>query len=331
MSMPSEKIESSQELVRADGVTVEFKTGRGPLIACDNVSLTVRKGGSVGVVGESGSGKSTLIRAVQMLVRPSSGNVYLGGVNVTHMSEKQLRPYRRKLQFVAQDPYGSLFPHYTVGQNIMEPLVIHRVGERGSYQERALALMDRVGLAMTHLHAYPHELSGGQQQRVSIAQALALYPEVLILDEAVSSLDVSIQAQILNLLQKLKAEMGLTYLFISHNLAVIRLMCEQTIVMYLGRVVESGDSDELFRRPLHPYTKTLISAIPAFTETGVTPLDMNEDAKGERPSPTNVPKGCAYHTRCPFARERCVAERPVLRQVGNRQVACHFAEEIAGA
>ncbi|WAH35577.1 ABC transporter ATP-binding protein [Alicyclobacillus dauci] len=329
MSLPSEEILStSEELIRTSGLTVTFKTSRGELVACDQIDLTVRKGTSVGIVGESGSGKSTLIRAVQMLVRPTAGEVFLGGVNVTRMSEKALRAHRSKLQFVAQDPYGSLLPNYTVGENIMEPLAIHRVGDRRSNAERALALMERVGLSPGHFHSYPHELSGGQQQRVAVAQALALLPEVLILDEAVSSLDVSIQAQILNLLQKLKVEMGLTYLFISHNLAVIRLMCERTVVMYLGRIVEYGQSDELFANPLHPYTRTLISAIPAFTVDGVTPLDESQLAQGERPSPTNVPKGCAYHTRCPFVRDKCVAERPVLRQIGDQTVACHFAEEF---
>lgn len=328
MSVPNKQLEHGDELIRTKGLTVTFRTSQGPLVACDRINLELRRGTSVGIVGESGSGKSTLIRAIQMLIRPTAGDVFLCGTNVTKMPERKLRGLRRKLQFVAQDPYGSLFPNYTVAKNIMEPLVIHRVGDKRANRDRAFSLMERVGLSPSHFHAYPHELSGGQQQRAAIAQALALYPEVLILDEAVSSLDVSIQAQILNLLQMLKVEMGLTYLFISHNLAVIRLMCEQTVVMYLGRIVEAGDSDELFANPLHPYTKTLLSAIPAFTEDGVTPLDENPAPVGERPSPTNVPEGCAYHTRCSFAQERCIRERPVLRHIGNQSVACHYAEKL---
>jgi oligopeptide/dipeptide ABC transporter ATP-binding protein len=311
-------------------ITKTFRTSRGPLIACDDVSLTIRKGVSLGLVGESGSGKSTLIRVLQMLIPPTSGEVILDGVNVSRLPERKIKPFRRKIQFVAQDPYGSLFPNLTVAQNIMEPLIIHSIGNRSTREEQVIKLMERVGLPMTYYNAFAHELSGGQQQRVAIARALALLPELIVLDEAVSSLDVSIQAQILNLLQSLKDEYNLTYVFISHNLAVIRLLCEETAVMYMGRIVELGDSEKLFARPLHPYTQSLISVIPAFHADGVTPLPSSSlFANGERPSPTHLPKGCAFHPRCPFATDRCRVERPELRQIQpGRQVACHYAESV---
>ncbi|MCL6455107.1 MAG: ATP-binding cassette domain-containing protein [Alicyclobacillus sp.] len=330
MEQPVAVKSPARALVELADVVKAFKTPKGQLVACDHVSLTVEQGVSVGLVGESGSGKSTLIRTMQLLERPTSGTVRMNGEDVTRLPEPKLKPYRRNIQFVAQDPYSSLFPNLTVSQNIMEPLRIHKVGDAKSRPLKALELMQRVGLPADYFHAYPHELSGGQQQRVAIARALALSPQILVLDEAVSSLDVSIQAQILNLLQRLKAELGLTYIFISHNLAVIRLMCEQTAVMYLGRIVEQGESDSLFRRPMHPYTRALIASIPAFTAEGVTPLPSESVLTGERPSPTNLPSGCAYRTRCPFATERCKNERPELRRVEpDRLVACHYAETLA--
>jgi oligopeptide/dipeptide ABC transporter ATP-binding protein len=317
-------------LAELEHVSKKFKTSRGELTACDDVSLSIQRGVSLGIVGESGSGKSTLVRMLLMLIPPTSGRVLLAGTDVTHLPERKLKPYRRNVQFVAQDPFGSLMPNLTVLQNIMEPLHIHGVGDRKSRRESAIQLMERVGLPASYCNAFPHELSGGQQQRVAIARALALLPKLIVLDEAVSSLDVSIQAQILNLLQNLKEDLNLTYVFISHNLAVIRLMCEQTAVMYLGRVVELGDSEELFHQPLHPYTRSLIAAIPAFTATGVTPLRNDGLHVVERPSLTRILPGCAYHTRCPFATDICRQQRPVLRQISEtRQVACHHAEKMA--
>ncbi|GGJ02937.1 ABC transporter ATP-binding protein [Alicyclobacillus cellulosilyticus] len=314
------------ELARMENLVKVFRTPKGSLVACDHISLRLEQGTSLGLVGESGSGKTTLVRILLMLERPTSGRVWLNGVEVTRLSERRLKPHRRLIQFVAQDPYSSLFPNLTVGQNIMEPLRVHKVGRAQERMQRAMELMERVGLSTYHFYAYPHELSGGQQQRVAIARALALSPQAVVLDEAVSSLDVSVQAQILNLLQQLKDEMGLTYLFISHNLAVIRLLCEMTAVMYMGRIVEYGKTDDVLHSPSHPYTRSLIASIPSFTDRGVTPLPDLSSLAGERPSPLRLPPGCAYQTRCPLVSERCRAERPELREVASGQcVACHHA------
>ncbi|MCL6632161.1 MAG: ATP-binding cassette domain-containing protein [Alicyclobacillus herbarius] len=313
-------------LVRLEHVSKTFATHRGTVTACDDVSLTVDKGRSLGVVGESGSGKSTLVRILLMLLPPTSGRVWLNGVDVTNLSERRLKPYRRHVQFVAQDPLAALMPNLTVAENIAEPLAIHGVGDKVSRRETTLALMEKVGLPHALCNSLPSELSGGQQQRVAIARALALMPELIVLDEAVSSLDVSIQAQILNLLQALKENMQLTYVFISHNLAVIRLMCEQTAVMYKGKIIEYGESEALFARPLHPYTQALLDAIPAFTKEGVTPLRVG-GKRGVESGRLTV-SGCLYHPRCPFASELCRQERPSLRLIGDRQVACHHAERV---
>lgn len=320
---------SSRVLVEMKDVQKTFSTQHGQLVACADISLSVVKGRSLGVVGESGSGKSTLMRVMQLLEPATRGEIWMRGANVTKLPRRRLKPYLRHVQFVAQDPYGSLFPHFTIGKNIEEPLRLHGEAKGLEARRRAVELMDLVGIPRGYYYQYPHELSGGQQQRVAIARALALSPDLLILDEAVSSLDVSIQAQILNLLQKMKTDLGVTYAFISHNLAVIRLLCDVTAVMYLGRIVEYGDSDSIFQRPLHPYTKALLQSIPAFTEDGVTPLPERPMAAGVRPSPTNLPLGCAYHTRCPFATDECRSERPVLRKVGEREVACHYAERMS--
>lgn len=321
---------SATPIVELKNVTKSFRTPRGNLLACDNISVSVEQGVSLGLVGESGSGKSTLIKTLQLLERPTRGSVWIGGQNVTNYSDRKLKPFRRRIQFVAQDPYSSLFPNLTISQNISEPLLVHGGGDKKAQLERAAELMDLVGIPLSHFHSFPHELSGGQQQRVAIARALALSPQLLVLDEAVSSLDVSIQAQILNLLQRLKKELGLTYIFISHNLAVIRLMCEQIAVMYLGRVVEQGKVDELFQHPLHPYTRSLIASIPAFMSGGVTPLPTESLHRGVRPSPTNLPKGCAYQSRCPLVSDECRAQVPVLRTIEqNRMVACHHAGSIS--
>ncbi|MCL6625103.1 oligopeptide/dipeptide ABC transporter ATP-binding protein [Alicyclobacillus shizuokensis] len=317
---------ASNPLAQLEHICKTFPAQRGEVVACDDISLTVTKGQSLGVVGESGSGKSTLVRILLMLIPPTSGQVWLHGHDVTHLPEHRLKPFRRHVQFVAQDPLSALMPNLTVAENIAEPLWIHKVGDKESRRKTTLALMEKVGLASELWNSFPSELSGGQQQRVVIARALALMPELIVLDEAVSSLDVSIQAQILNLLQTLKEDMELTYVFISHNLAVIRLMCEQTAVMYKGRIIEFGDSEALFAHPLHPYTQALIDSIPAFTAQGVTPLR----AVGRRTAETSgsTVAGCPYHPRCPLASETCRRERPELRWIGDRQVACHHAETM---
>lgn len=316
-------------LVELKNVSKVFSTSSGPLVACAEVDIAIRPGTSFGLVGESGSGKSTLVRVMQRLIQPTTGRIYMNGVDVTHMSARKMKPFRRHVQAVAQDPYGSLFPHYTVGQNIAEPLAIHAVLSGKGQQEKTLQLMHQVGLSSDYYYSFPHELSGGQQQRVAIARALALDPALLVLDEAVASLDVSIQAQILNLLQTMKEQMGLTYAFVSHNLAVVRLLCEETAVMYLGRVVEAGPSDELFKHPRHPYTRALLDSIPAFTQTGVKPLPALSHMGKERPSATNLPSGCAYHNRCPFATNLCKEVTPPLQALeSGHRVACHHADAL---
>ncbi|REE67323.1 peptide/nickel transport system ATP-binding protein/oligopeptide transport system ATP-binding protein [Paenibacillus taihuensis] len=319
-----------QPLIELSQIRKVFRTSHGALTAVDSIDLIVERGSTIGLVGESGSGKSTVARMLLRLLTPTSGSIRILGEDVTGWSDKKLKPVRSMLQWVSQHPAAALFPNLTVGQNIMEPMRIHGIGMAQERQRKARGLLAKVGIPQEGFHAFPHELSGGQQQRVVIARALSVDPGCVVLDEAVSSLDVSVQAQILNLLQDLQEEMNLSYLFISHNLAVIRLVCDEVAVMFLGRVVESGKTREVFDHPLHPYTKKLLAAVPSFTpDGGVTQLDESSLLQGDPPSPLNIPSGCAFRSRCPYARERCAQERPLLRRVGTQDVACHFAEEIA--
>jgi oligopeptide/dipeptide ABC transporter ATP-binding protein len=265
------------------------------------------------------------------LLKPSAGRILFKEQDVTTWNDRRLKPIRKSMQWVSQHPAAALFPNLTVGQNIMEPLRTHGIGTPAEREERARWLMSRVGIPEEGFYAFPHEFSGGQQQRIVIARALAVEPECIVLDEAVSSLDVSVQAQILNLLQDLQEEMGIAYLFISHNLAVIRLVCSEVAVMFLGRIVERGSTEEVFAHPKHPYTKKLLSAVPSFTEDGVTPLDEANLLQGDPPSPLHIPSGCGFRTRCPFATEHCANERPELRSVGGQEVACHYAEQLANS
>jgi oligopeptide/dipeptide ABC transporter ATP-binding protein len=318
----------SASLIELSEIRKVFRTSHGPVTAVDGVRLRLSPGTTLGLVGESGSGKSTVARVMLRLVRPSGGRVLFKDQDITAWSERRLKPVRRMVQWVSQHPASALFPNLTVGQNIMEPLRTHGIGTRGERAERALQLMRRVGIPEDGFHAFPHEFSGGQQQRIVIARALAVQPECIVLDEAVSSLDVSVQAQILNLLQDLQQELGMAYLFISHNLAVVRLVCSEVAVMFLGRIVERGRTEDVFSRPKHPYTQKLLAAVPSFTEDGgVTPLDEANLLQGDPPSPLRIPSGCGFRTRCPFATERCASERPELRRVGAQEVACHYAEE----
>lgn len=320
---------SPHALVELRGIKKTFATSRGELVACENINIVIKQGRSFGLVGESGSGKSTVMRVLQLLLPPTEGEVWMNGVNVSQLPARKLKIYRRNVQFVAQDPFGSLFPHFSVGENIAEPLKIHKVGSKAEQLDRVLALMEAVGLSPELYSKFPHELSGGQQQRVAIARALALSPKLLVLDEAVASLDVSIQAQILNLLQEMKSKMGLTYAFVSHNLAAVRLLCEDIAVMYLGRIVEAGPSQEIFRNPSHPYTRALFQAIPAFVGGEVKPLPTRLLAGHSRPSAINRPSGCAFHTRCPFATDVCKSVIPELREVVHgHHVACHHVNEM---
>lgn len=306
-----------------------FKTSQGPLTAVDGVDLRLEPGGTIGLVGESGSGKSTVALLLLRLLTPSSGQIRFQGEDITGWNDRKLKTIRSKVQWVSQHPASALFPNLTVGQNIMEPMRIHGIGNDEYRREHALELMGRVGIPLEGFHAFPHEFSGGQQQRIVIARALSVQPQCVVLDEAVSSLDVSVQAQILNLLQDLQQEMGLSYLFISHNLAVIRLVCDEVAVMFLGRVVERGKTKEVFANPIHPYTKKLLAAVPAFTpDGGVSELSESSLLQGDPPSPLNVPSGCGFRTRCPFATTRCAQERPTLRRIGSQEVACHYGEQF---
>jgi oligopeptide transport system ATP-binding protein len=297
------------------------------LRALDDVSVTVNRGDIVSVVGESGCGKSTLAKILVRLEEPTSGRVEVAGENIQELSREGKRAYPRKIQLVFQDPYGALAPRMSVGSAIEEPLRIHGIGDGESRRRRVSELLSLVGLSAQMASRYPHQLSGGQRQRVNIARALALEPEIIVLDEPVSALDVSIQAQVLNLLRDLQQRLGLTYLFISHDLRVVRYLSHHVAVMYLGNIVEVGPALEVFDQPHHPYTLALLHSIPDHTVDAAT--DRRIMLRGEVPSPTARPSGCPFHPRCPIARDVCAIERPPLRPVARGiEAACHFAEEV---
>ena len=297
--------------------------GRRTVRALDDVSLAVQSGETLGLVGESGCGKSTLGRTLLRLVDPSAGRIRFAGRDITSLSERALRPLRARMQMVFQDPYASLNPRRRIGDLIAEPLHVHNRGNRREIDERVRALLPLVGLSPEHLQRFPHQFSGGQRQRVGIARALALEPELIVADEPVSALDVSVQAQIVNLFADLQDRLGLTYVFIAHDLSVIRQISTRVAVMYLGAIVETGGTDDVLHAPAHPYTAALISAIPMPDAAGER---RNRVAlRGEPPSPTNPPSGCRFHTRCPQAQPTCAEVPPPLAPVSpGRDVACHF-------
>lgn len=291
----------------------------GSVKAVDDVSLTVRKGETLGLVGESGCGKSTLGRTLIRLYEPTGGAITFDGQDFLNMKSGELRKKRKNMQMIFQDPYASLDPRMTVGQIIRQPMDIHDVGTMAERNARVLELIELVGLRKAHVNRYPHEFSGGQRQRISIARAIALNPELIICDEPVSALDVSIQAQILNLLKDLQQKLGLTYIFISHDLSVIEHTCDRIAVMYLGKIVEISSREELFKNPQHPYTQALISAIP---RVGQGKKKIKRSLGGEVPSPINPPSGCAFHPRCAYKMDVCVAKLPILEGRTEHQKAC---------
>ena len=294
--------------------------------AVDGVSFTIRRGETLGLVGESGCGKTTTGRCILQLERPTSGSVRFDGQELTTLSPAALRAVRRRIQVIFQDPYSSLNPRMTVSQIVGEPLLVHRlVPDAGAQAARVQELLRQVGLHPQHGRRYPHELSGGQRQRVGIARALALEPSLIICDEPVSALDVSIQAQIINLLEDLRRELGLTYLFVAHDLSVVRHISDRVAVMYLGRIVEIADRQALYEAPRHPYTQALLSAVP-IPDPLVEAQRERVVLGGEVPSPLHPPHGCAFHPRCPIAVEDCHRIRPDLRDLGaGQQAACHLA------
>lgn len=308
---------------------VKSKTMFGPkhfVKAVDGVNFQIRKGETFGLVGESGCGKTTLGRTILRLEEPTAGEIYINGREISDVPQRKLRPFRPTMQIIFQDPYSSLDPKQTVGQIIGEGLLSHKMFKKGQeLEDYVLDVMDKCGLDDYMIHRYPHQFSGGQRQRIGIARAIALNPDFIVADEAVSALDVSIQSQILNLLARLKKEQELTYLFISHDLSVVKHISDRIGVMYLGEMVELGPADALYNAPYHPYTKALVSAVPS------TERDASKGRiilKGDIPSNVNPPSGCKFHTRCPLATEKCRQEVPVWEEVEEgRFVACHHYEQ----
>ncbi|RDI62605.1 peptide ABC transporter ATP-binding protein [Microvirga subterranea] len=320
----------SAPIVEAKGLKRVYEVKRGlfkepgRLQAVGGVSFSVEPGKTLAVVGESGCGKSTLARMVTLIEKPTEGSLTLDGVDAVNPPSNRKTDLRRMVQLVFQNPYGSLNPRKKVGTILEEPLAINTDLSSSERTERARAMMAKVGLRPEYYNRYPHMFSGGQRQRIAIARALMLSPKLVVADEPVSALDVSIQAQVLNLLQDLQSEMGLAYLFISHDLGVVRHIAHDVLVMYLGHAVEQGPKERIYARPLHPYTQALLSSTPGISGVKRKRIVL----KGELPSPLNPPKGCVFSTRCPYVTERCKVERPQPRLLDGRYVACHYAENF---
>jgi oligopeptide/dipeptide ABC transporter ATP-binding protein len=327
----------AKRLLEVENLTHDFHLATGWLAgsgrvvrAVDGVSFHLEEGESLGLVGESGSGKSTVGRAILRLIQPTGGDIRFEGRSIANLTEGELRRLRRQMQMIFQDPQSSLNPRRTILRSVAEPLIVHENLSGRDLRERVRGLLETVGLQRQHMYRFPHELSGGQRQRVGLARALALRPKLHVLDEPASALDVSVQAQILNLLEKLQEDFGLTYLFISHNLLVIRHICDRVAVMYLGRIVETGPVETIFESPRHPYTEALLSAVPALeTESGREEIIL----EGDVPNPLRIPSGCRFHPRCPQRiGQVCVQQDPAMLHVGEgHRVACHlYAEAPVG-
>ncbi|MDA1036675.1 MAG: ABC transporter ATP-binding protein [Chloroflexi bacterium] len=334
MSAPDTPAGGRGSLLSVELLEVHFSVadglfGKALVRAVDRVTLDVARGETLGLVGESGSGKSTLGRAIVQVEPSTSGEIWLDGRRLSELTREQLRRERRRFQMVFQDPRGSMNPRRTIAAAIAEPLEIQRIGSSATQAARVDELLNLVGLDAGFARRYPHQLSGGQLQRVSIARALSAEPEFIVCDEPVSSLDVSVQAQIINLFQRLQVELGIAYLFISHDLAVVRHLAQRVAVMYMGKIVETGSSDDIYERPLHPYTKALLSAVPE-PDARLERARNRIILQGEIPSPTRPPSGCRFRTRCPWAQAVCAdLEPPLRRDNDGHLVACHFFEEIA--
>jgi len=316
---------TARELTRHYEVSRGLFKGHALVRALNGVSFELEAGKTLAVVGESGCGKSTLARALTLIEEPSSGSLQIDGTEVKGASKSERKQLRRDVQMVFQSPYASLNPRQKIGDQLAEPLLIDTSLSKAERREKVQKMMEQVGLRPEHYQRYPHMFSGGQRQRIALARAMMLQPKVLVADEPTSALDVSIQAQVLNLFMDLQKEFNTAYVFISHNLAVVRHVADQVLVMYLGRPAEMGPKADIYEKPLHPYTQALLSATPAIHPD---PLKPKIRIVGELPNPLNPPDGCAFHKRCPYATERCGVEVPAFRQVGTRQVACHYAEQF---
>ncbi|MFF9057715.1 ABC transporter ATP-binding protein [Streptomyces sp. NPDC101213] len=330
---------SAETLLQVEGLTKHFpiyggfpiKRKVGAVQAVDGVDLTVGVGESVGLVGESGCGKSTTGRLITRLLEPTGGKITYAGQDITHASRRQIAPVRSEIQMIFQDPYSSLNPRQTVGTIIKSPMEVNGIDPPGGREKKVRELLELVGLNPEHYNRFPHEFSGGQRQRIGVARALSLNPKLIVADEPVSALDVSIQAQVVNLLQKVQEEMGIAFLFIAHDLAVVRHFSQRLAVMYLGKIVEVGDRDSLYNRPRHPYTHALLSAVPEVEIEGEGPARERIRLSGDVPSPIHPPSGCRFRTRCWKAQDKCATEEPPLVQLsGNlagHLTACHFPED----